>query len=72
MRLTIASRLASELCVARRDESTMNEHFGGSLVAMRLIAYLRKRMTSQSVAAFDADVQMFVAVGRRGDRRAVR
>ena len=72
MRLTIASRLASELCIARRDERTMNEHFGSSLVAMRLIAYLCKRMTSQSVAAFETDAQMFVALGCRSDDRAAR
>ena len=50
----------------------MNEHFGGSLVAMRLMAYLRSRMTSQSVAAFEADAEMFVAVGRRSDGGAAR
>ena len=68
----IASRLAIEPCRAQREVRTMNEHFGGSLVAMRLMAYLRSWMTSQSVAALEADAVMFVAVGRRSDGRAAR
>jgi len=36
----------------------MIEHFGSSLVAVRLIAYLRKRTANQSVAAFEADAEV--------------
>ena len=56
--LMIASRLAIEPSLAWRDERTMIEHFGSSLVAVRLIAYLRKRTANQSVAAFEADAEV--------------
>lgn len=69
---TIASRLTIEPRLARRDEHKMNEHFGGSLVAMRLTACLRKPMASQSVAAFETETKMSVVVGDCSDGRAVR
>jgi hypothetical protein len=49
---------------ARRDETIMTEHFGSSLVTVRLIAYLRERSTSPSVAARNANAE-----GRRRSRR---
>ena len=64
--------LGIELHLAERDESTMNEHFGSSLVAVRLIAYLRNRATSQSVAVFEADAEWSVAAGCRSDGSAAR
>jgi len=64
--------LGIELHLAERDESTMNEHFGSSLVAVRLIAYLREPMTHQSVATCDTDASTFVAVDVSAKTKAAR
>ena len=47
--------LGIEPWLARRNACKMNAQFGGSLVAVRLRAYLRDLATAESVAAHDAD-----------------
>ena len=68
----IASRLAIEPCLAQRDVRTMNEHFGSSLVAVRLIAYLREPVTHQSVATCATDASTFVAIDVSAKTKAAR
>jgi hypothetical protein len=64
--------LGIELLFAERDESTMNEHFGSSLVAVRLIAYLREPVTHQSVATCATDASTFVAIDVSAKTKAAR
>jgi hypothetical protein len=50
----------------------MTKHFGSSLVAVRLLAYLHWQSTSWSVAACDANAESLRLSWRFSDGSAVR